>query len=164
MREGSQCCPSFAWCCGSSHSHASALDTFMLCLSFRSPRRHRRPAFFRHREAPSYVKFAEIPSPTPPPERRPHAGVSASRFSAAVVSAASRSAMRSWIQTRLCSARACYIQQILRRNQAPTIPFIVSAFRTAFPPPSLLKYTNTSRPMPCHSLTRSAHQRRSSWL
>jgi len=50
------------------------------------------------------------------------------------------------------------------RNQAPTIPFNVSAFRTAFPPPSLLKYTNTSRPMPCHSRTRSAHQRRSSWL
>jgi len=53
--------------------------------------------------------------------------------------------------------------QILRRNQAPTIPFNVSAFRTAFPPPSLLKYTNTSLPTPCHSRTRSAHQRRSSW-
>jgi hypothetical protein len=71
---------------------------------------------------------------------------------------------RDGTQPVLCSAQACYIEQILRRNQAPTIPFNVNAFRTAFPPPSLLKYTNTSLPMPCHSRTRSAHQRRSSSL
>ena len=43
----------------------------------------------------------------------------------------------------------------------PTSSRSRSALRTAWPWPSLLKYTNTSRPEPAHSPTRSAHQRRS---
>ena len=49
------------------------------------------------------------------------------------------------------------------RDQAPSSnPRSVKAFRTALPPPSLLKYTKTSLPEPRHSRIRSAHHRSSS--
>jgi hypothetical protein len=71
-----------------------------------------------------------------------------------------RCALRSHRRARRC--RRMDLRQGFHR--APTSSFNVIAFRTACPLPSLLKYTNTSRPMPCHSLMRSAHQRRSSSL
>ena len=51
-----------------------------------------------------------------------------------------------------------------RRPSAPRRPSSVQALRTAWPWPSLLKYTNTSVPPAVHSRMRSAHQARSASL
>ena len=50
------------------------------------------------------------------------------------------------------------------RPSALVISVSIRAFLTAFPPPSLLKYTKTSRPMACHSPIRPDHHRSSSSL